>query len=610
MADGISGVEVGTAYVTVLPSTRGFHQALANDVNQASAAAGASGGQAFAGTFGKAMPMVGAALAGAFSVRALGQFVGSAIQSASDLAESQSKVAVVFGHSAAAVNEWAKTSATSLLMSKQAALEAAGTYGNLFQAFGIGQGQATEMSTTLVKLAADLASFNNTSVDDALLALRSGLSGETEPLKRYGVAINDARMKQEALSQGIWDGVGTLDAAQKAQATYALILRDTSLAQGDVQRTGDGYANTMRAIEAAVTNAQAEIGGALLSGIQEASSALGGADGLVSLIDGLGARAASSAATVSTLASGLISIKSRIDELSGTELPPWLNALAGGDNEIAGFNSQWDWTWIPAGGGPIARAVDDLLSLREAQKSAKVAAAALTEGYVRMGPPLTAATAAQEDATTAADDAASALDRQRNAAYSLVDALDRLNKANRDRAAGVGVREDWRRLDTMGDKVWVGKGKDRRQVQLDFDPTVAGGRFGFDKTGDQARSWAASLGLDVAAKANTITSESDRLAYLRKQRRRLAGQFDEWGIDDPAAYARSFIRVPGALVASVQASRADANARDYPMGGTGGRTTTFVFNGDIKVDSDAALKQAAEEARRLARLAPHGAVAP
>ena len=64
------------------------------------------------------------------------------------------------------------------------------------------------MSLKLVELAADLASFNNTSPEDALLALRSGLSGETEPLKRYGIAINDARLKQEALNQGIYEGEG------------------------------------------------------------------------------------------------------------------------------------------------------------------------------------------------------------------------------------------------------------------------------------------------------------------------------------------------------------------------------------------------------------------
>ena len=74
----------------------------------------------------------------AFAAASAGAY--TAIQSASDLAESQSKVGVVFGDSAKLVNDFAQTSATSFGITKQAALEATGTYGNLFQAFGVGQG--------------------------------------------------------------------------------------------------------------------------------------------------------------------------------------------------------------------------------------------------------------------------------------------------------------------------------------------------------------------------------------------------------------------------------------------------------------------------------------
>jgi len=192
-------------------------------------------------------------------------FLNDAAGKASDLEEAQSKVNVVFGEGSDQVTKWAEGSAEGFLLSKSAALEAAGTYGNLFQAFGIGRESATEMSTTLVELAADMASFNNTSVDDALVALRSGLSGETEPLKRYGVALNDARLRQKALELGIYNGVGALDSAQKAQASYNLILEDTSLAQGDVARTGDQLANSQREVAAKIENAQAEVGKAWAS---------------------------------------------------------------------------------------------------------------------------------------------------------------------------------------------------------------------------------------------------------------------------------------------------------------------------------------------------------
>ena len=187
------------------------------------------------------------------------------VDAASNLEESMSKVNVVFGDSAKGVQDFAKKSAASLGISQASALEAAGTYGNLLKAFGLTNEQATDMSTSMVTLAADLASFNNTSIDDALLALRSGLSGETEPLKRFGVAINDVRLKEQALAMGlIKTTTGTLPIAIKTQAAYALIMKDTALAQGDFERTSDGVANKQRIISAQFADVSAQIGTALL----------------------------------------------------------------------------------------------------------------------------------------------------------------------------------------------------------------------------------------------------------------------------------------------------------------------------------------------------------
>lgn len=251
----------------------------------------------------------------------VGLAIKSLISAASSLNESQSKVEVVFGSSAKAVKDFASTAATSLGISKQAALEAASTYGNLFQSFGVGRAKATEMSTGLVQLASDLASFNNTSVDDAIEALRSGLTGETEPLKRYGIAINDVTLKAKALELGllktsvnqadvtkgsialekaqygvavatkkygaesiqareassklqvITDRLGKtmegklpaqLTSAQKAQAAYALIMERSSLAQGDFARTSTQFANTSRITIARLQDLRANLGTGLL----------------------------------------------------------------------------------------------------------------------------------------------------------------------------------------------------------------------------------------------------------------------------------------------------------------------------------------------------------
>lgn len=263
----------------------------------------------FAG-MSKGMKMAGVAVAAAAAgmAVAVGKFAASSISAASDLEESQSKVTTVFGDQADKVMEWAETSATAFGQSKQQALEAAGTYGNLLQAFGVASDAAADMSMNMVQLAADLASFNNTSIDDAIQAIRSGLSGETEPLKRFGVALTDARLKAEAMAQGIYDGAGALDAGQKAQAAYAVILQDTSLAQGDFARTSDGLANTTRILEAAVDDAKATIGVGLVDALQNAAAAAGGAEGMAEQIDyaatRIGNMIAGAGALVGTLSKG------------------------------------------------------------------------------------------------------------------------------------------------------------------------------------------------------------------------------------------------------------------------------------------------------------------
>jgi hypothetical protein len=200
-----------------------------------------------------------------FGAQQVMKFGNDVIQAASNMNESLSKVQVVFGENSKAVEDFAKNAAKNMGLSNQKALEAAGTYGNLFQAFGLARGEATTMSTTLVQLAADLASFNNTSTEDALMALRSGLAGESEPLKKFGVALNEVTLKNKALQMGlITTTTGVLPPAIKAQATYALVMEQTKSAQGDYARTADGVANKQRTLAAQFEDTKTKIGTGLL----------------------------------------------------------------------------------------------------------------------------------------------------------------------------------------------------------------------------------------------------------------------------------------------------------------------------------------------------------
>lgn len=184
---------------------------------------------------------------------------------ASDYQESLSKARVIFKDHAAGIEAWSRDSAKSFGLARGAALEASSTFGNLFVNLKFGEQRAAGMSTRLVQLAADLASFNNKSVEDALGALRSGLAGESEPLRAFGVFLSDAVLQAKALEMGlIKTKQNGLDPAIKAMASYQIILDQTKNAQGDFARTADGAANKQRILRAEFENAATTLGNSLL----------------------------------------------------------------------------------------------------------------------------------------------------------------------------------------------------------------------------------------------------------------------------------------------------------------------------------------------------------
>ncbi len=186
--------------------------------------------------------------------------IAYSVNAASDLGEEIDKTGVVFRKSGKDVAEWSKTTADAFGISRRQALASAGIFGNMLVPMGLARDRAAEMSKTMVGLAGDMSSFNNASPEETLDALRSGLAGETEPLRRFGVFLDAARVKQEALNLGLYDGTGEVTAAAKAQATYALILKDTKDAQGDAARTGDQLAGGMRRLKAQADDVSTSLG--------------------------------------------------------------------------------------------------------------------------------------------------------------------------------------------------------------------------------------------------------------------------------------------------------------------------------------------------------------
>lgn len=198
-----------------------------------------------------------------------------AVDAASDLNESTTKMRTIFGAASKDIEKFASTSATSLGMSKKAAMDAASMMATFGKAAGLSGKELTSFSTEMVSLSGDLASFYNSSPDEAMEAIGAALRGEAEPIRKYGVLLDDATLKNRALEMGIINNTkNALTPQQKALAAQAEILAQTSDAQGDFARTSDGLANQQRIAAAAMEDASAALGQALLPIVTKGAKAV------------------------------------------------------------------------------------------------------------------------------------------------------------------------------------------------------------------------------------------------------------------------------------------------------------------------------------------------
>jgi hypothetical protein len=190
-----------------------------------------------------------------------GGFINEATAAASSLEETLSKTNVIFGKSAKEVEKFASGAADAIGQSKQQALDAASNFAIFGKSAGLAGDDLVKFSTDFVTLGSDLASFNDTDPQDGINAIGAALRGEAEPLRRYGVLLNDATLKQAALELGLIETTkNALTPQQKVLAAQKVIYEQTTAAQGDFARTSDGLANSTRKLTANQTDLDAELG--------------------------------------------------------------------------------------------------------------------------------------------------------------------------------------------------------------------------------------------------------------------------------------------------------------------------------------------------------------
>lgn len=294
-------VELGTAYVNVVPSGRGIGRSLADELGPVDRAqkriidsnsrlttsfhklgdTGANLGVPFSRSLNvignhldktsgqaKGLQATLSRIGGAQLFAAGAGFAaiaGSSIKAGSDLNESLSRTRVILGAAAEDVIDFAKKAASSLGLSQKAALDGAATFAAFGKSAGLSGEPLGEFSVKLTKLASDMASFNNTTPEEAIVAIGAALRGEQEPIRAYNILLDDATLRQRAVRLGlIATTKDALTPQNRVLAANSEIFAQAGDQIDDFKRTQGGLANQTRIMTANFQNLQANLGSVLV----------------------------------------------------------------------------------------------------------------------------------------------------------------------------------------------------------------------------------------------------------------------------------------------------------------------------------------------------------
>jgi uncharacterized coiled-coil protein SlyX len=208
------------------------------------------------------------------AIRGLANLGKSAIGFGSAITEIENVVDVSFGSMADEAYKFASTAKEQFGLSELAAKQYSGTMMAMMKSSGVAQDAASKMSISLAGLAGDIASFYNIDTDTTFQKIRSGISGEIEPLRQLGINLSVANMEAYALSRGITTSYNAMSQAEKVALRYNYLMSVTGDVQGDFARTSGTWANQVRLLTLNFQSLSAVIGQGLIAGILPAIQAL------------------------------------------------------------------------------------------------------------------------------------------------------------------------------------------------------------------------------------------------------------------------------------------------------------------------------------------------
>lgn len=257
----------GGEAATVRAVLRVDTSAARSDIRRDLGRAGAESGREFNSRFKGGLGNLSRELLPAAGITAVVGGFGKAIGAAASLNAAVGANRQIFGATSKDMERWANTSASSIGLSKSAALDATKSFGSFFTAVGMSQDAAGKMSIEWTKMASNMAAFADSSPAEALDAIQGALRGELDPLQRYIPTVSAASLQQKAMAMSGKANADALTNQDKALAINALLMESNANKAGAAELAQGGFTQSLNESKAKLEDLAASVGQTVLPGL-------------------------------------------------------------------------------------------------------------------------------------------------------------------------------------------------------------------------------------------------------------------------------------------------------------------------------------------------------
>lgn len=171
------------------------------------------------------------------AIQKLGTTIGGFVNESNSYIENMNLFSVSMGEATEKAKEFINQYTSVLGVDPSNMMRYMGMFNTLVEGFGLSSDAAYTMSKNLTQLSYDMSSFLNIPIDQAMQKIKSGISGEIEPMRAVGIALDQATLQETAYTLGINKKVSAMTRAQKTELLYYQIMTKTTKMQGDMART-------------------------------------------------------------------------------------------------------------------------------------------------------------------------------------------------------------------------------------------------------------------------------------------------------------------------------------------------------------------------------------